>query len=184
MIPTLKYHYFRPKMNNLITQEFLSYFNQAIDTLLEPNALSISCTLTFDNQASKILCNNCIYDPISKISSNIYNSTGPQPFGDYTICPVCLGKGEIQGAIQQKRVDLGVIFDSKYFINTNKNINIPDGSIQTICSSKYILDIRNCTSLYINNINNYGSYFYERANDPTLCGLGSTDYILTMWNRK
>ena len=171
-------------MHNPITKEFLSYFNQSIDSILQAGALSISCTLTFDNNASKRLCNNCVYDPISKVSTNRYNNQGPQPFAEYTICPVCLGRGEIEGTIQQKKLDLGVIFDSKYFVNTNKNVQIPDGTIQTICSSLYMTDIKNCTSLIVNNKNQYGLYYYERANDPTLCGLGSTDYIITMWNRK
>ena len=171
-------------MNNIISKQFLSLFNQAIDSLIAPGALAINCTLTFDNSASKIFCNNCIYDNITKISSNIYNGSGPQPFNDYTICPVCLGKGELDGAVPQKRVDLAVIFDSKYFINTNKAVQIPDGTIQTLCSSTYMADIRNCTALFINNSQQYGSYFYERANDPTLCGLGNTNYIITMWNRK
>lgn len=169
---------------NIIDQNFLSYFNNAIDSLLAPGSLSISCTLTYENQASLTTCNNCIYDHITKSSSNIYNGTGPQNFPEYSICPICLGKGQIQGTIQQKTLNLAVIFDSKYFINTNKSIQIPDGTIQTLCSSKHMIDIRNATSLFINNKNQYGSYHYERAEDPVLCGLGNTDYIITTWNRK
>jgi hypothetical protein len=171
-------------MSNLISKQFLSYFNQSIDSLLEAGALSLNCTLTFDNAASKTLCNNCFYDPITKASTNTYNNTGPQPFAEFTICPVCFGRGEIEGTTQQKKIDLGVIFDSKYFMNVDKTVQIPDGTIQTICSSKYMLDIKNCTSLLVNNKTQYGLYYYERANDPTLCGLGTTDYIITMWNRK
>ena len=169
---------------NIIDRNFLSYFNTAIDSLLSSNALAIDCTLIFENQASMTLCNNCIYDHITKSSSNIYNGTGPHNFPEYSICPVCMGTGQIKGTIQQKPISLGVIFDSKYFVNTNKAVQIPDGTIQTLCSSSYMTDIRNCTSLFINNSNQYGTYHYERAQDPILCGLGSTDYIITMWNRK
>lgn len=171
-------------MHNPISKDFLAYFNQSINAILQSGALSLSCTLTFDNNASKTLCNNCTYDPITQRSTNRYNNTGPQPFAEYTICPVCFGRGNIEGSLQQKKIDLGVIFDSKYFVNVNKNVNISDGTIQTICSSLYMIDIKNCTSLVVNNKNQYGLYYYERANDPILCGLGNTDYIITMWNRK
>ena len=169
---------------NIIDQNFLNYFNSAIDSLLEPGALSIDCTLIYENQASITLCNNCVYDHITKSSSNVYNGIGPQNFPEYSICPICLGSGRIQSNNHKKIISLAVIFDGKYFINVNKNVQIPAGTIQTLCSSKYTIDIRNATSLFINNVNQYGQYNYERAEDPVLCGLGDTNYIITTWNRK
>lgn len=166
---------------NIITNEFKNLFNLAIDSILKENALSSLCTLRFNNSITDI-CNNCIYDPGLNISSNTYNGIGPSPFPNGSICPVCMGLGKKQNNNKQYPIWLAVIFDSKYFINvSNKIINIPDNSVQTICKISEINQIKNCNELIINSI---PSNIYERASDPIPCGLGDQDYIVTIWKRK
>jgi hypothetical protein len=170
--------------SNVISAEFLSTYNQAIDSILQQGALSIPCILKYDN-GSTDYCNNCIYDQISKTSSNQYNNTGPSQFGDGTICPVCLGFGLVKNNNYEETLYLATIFDSKYFMNiNNKVVNIPDGSIQTLCSSTYLPKIRSANELMVKDTEIYGSYLYQRAGDPALMGLGSINYISTLWQRK
>lgn len=170
---------------NIISPTFLKTFNNAIDSLLMKNSLAIPCTLYYNNGLSQDYCNNCIYDQITKISSNQYNNTGPVPFADHSICPVCMGMGIVQTNKSTTTIDLAVIFDSKYFVNISNNvINIADGYIQTLCNISHMVQIRSAGSLSINDTEKYGSYSYDRAGDPNPMGLGDTNYIITMWKRK
>lgn len=172
---------------SIISSEFKQTFNNAIDALLKDTALTVPCKLMYSGlQNNTTYCNNCIFDPISKLSANIYNGTGPSPFTEKTICPVCMGIGLVQQD-SYETISLAVIFDSKYFMNIRSGsaINIPDGSVQTICSIDYLPKIRNANELVVDtNIAHYGDYTYERSGDPMPAGLGSNKYIITMWKRK
>lgn len=174
--------------NNLITSEFKQLFKEAIDTVLAQNSLSVPCLIRYDSETtSQQLCNNCKFDPITLLSSNIYNGTGPISFLEGQICPVCLGSGyKIDVSGSQETIHLGVIFDSKYWLNwSSKTVNLTDGMVQTICSSEYINKIRNAKEIVIDsNLDKYGNYTYERAGDPNPCGFGNNDYIITMWKRQ
>jgi len=161
-------------------------FNNAIDSLLEQNSLSLPCKLIYAN-TNPMTCNNCLFDHISNRSLNQYNGTGPVPFPDMSICPVCNGEGF---SIDNKEeiIYLGVIFNSKYWFNWNSRsmdtVRIPDGSVQTICKSELLPKIRSADKIQIDiTQERYGSYFYTRANDPELAGFGDTRYIFTTWFR-
>ena len=166
--------------------ELKNVYNNAIDALLDQNAISLPCQLIYASNEPE-LCNNCVFDHINQKSLNRYNNTGPAPFADMSICPVCNGLGFDKNNLEEL-VHLGVIFDSKYWFNWNSNksnpIHVPDGSIQTICKSDLLPKIRNASKLMIDpSMHVYGSYYYTRANDPELAGFGESRYIFTRWNR-
>jgi hypothetical protein len=166
---------------NIISTSFKNLFNTTIDSILAENALTISCDLKFNNSTAE-LCYNCYYDSLSKSSSGRYNTTGPYPFAAGSVCPVCVGIGQLQNNSKIQNLYLAIIFDSKYFLNiSNKVINIPDSSIQSICSSDKLSLIRNCNELAISE---HPNKRYERLSDPMLCGLGNLDYIITFWTPK
>ena len=177
---------------NIITSAHKEIFNQAIDSLLSQSGLTTPCTLFYRSQPSnqEMLCNNCLFDTITKLSSNIYNGTGPVPFQNNAVCPVCLGSGYTNQAtkdeIHEETLYLGVISDSKYFVNlATKNINLADGNIQTYCSINYLSKIKNASYMIMDtSIKPYGNYSYERAGDPDPAGFGDNNYIITMWKRK
>jgi len=173
--------------SNIINQNFKNIFNNAIDTILEQGSLTVKCKLIYSSSIIEAsLCNNCIFDSISLLSSNIYNNTGPQPFPEFGVCPVCLGKGTIESKNKEEIIPLAVIFDSKYFLNYNsKSINITTGMVQTLCKMEIINKIRNADEIIFDtNIENYGNYVYQRYGDPEPCGLGDNRYIATLWIRK
>lgn len=172
---------------NIISPEFKKVFNDAIDSLLSQNSLTVPCNLKYiSSNKQQNLCNNCIFDSISLLSSNIYNNTGPQPFPDNTICPVCLGAGVLSDNTKEETLYLAVIFDSKYFVNySSKVVNIPAGTIQTLSKIETIHKLRNANSItFDTDIKNYGNYEYQRVGDPEPCGLGDHHYIATLWQRK
>jgi hypothetical protein len=168
----------------IITQELKNIYKNMINELISPNGLTNKCILSFNNGTSDY-CDNCLFDPISKVSANIYNGTGPRSFINYTVCPECLGLGVKQNNNKTKTVNLAVIFDSKSFINFDPKVgvplssvvNIPNINIQTICHKNLALDIRNCSSMSINNTS------YERVGDVNPVGLGDLDFIFTNWKR-
>lgn len=170
---------------DIISNEFKELFNNAIDSLLTDTSLTIPCRLKYYSDGNISFCNNCLYDSISKLSSNMYNNTGPNAFKSGSICPVCFGRGSISSDSQEV-LYLSVMFDSKYWLNKSANIiNIPNGGVQTLCLLSYLPKIRNVNEIVFDTtIEGYGNYIYERNGDPEPVGFGSNRYIITMWKRK
>jgi hypothetical protein len=167
--------------NNLLSPEFKSLFNQAIDTILDPSSGLVNpCVLKYAYPPTQLtLCNNCIYDTISMISSNIYNGTGPQPFPEGGICPVCVGTGSQSSQDNnqsQETVNIAVITDGKYFVNVSSALNIPPNAIQTICNIELLPKINNAIELVVNNSS------YQKAGAPQFCGLATHSYIIMLWS--
>jgi hypothetical protein len=171
--------------DQIFTNDLKAIYNDAIDAILNDTGLTVKCRLLYSGQENQQYCNNCIYDQISKLSSNIYNSTGPNPFPENSICPVCMGMG-IVDSDSSEILSLACIFDGKYFLNwSSKTANIPDGMIQTICRSIYLPKIRNANELIVDvDLEKYGGYNYQRDSDPNPVGFGDNRYIITMWRRK
>lgn len=168
---------------NLITSEFKKLFTDSIDTLLAQNSLSVPCTLKYEN-TKRDLCYNCEFDPISQKSANMPKSGGPVPFARHTTCPVCNGFGYIDTA-SDETVYLGIIFDSKYWLNwDSKTMRIPDGMVQSLSKIDILPKLKNCKEMIMDtDISNYENYRYTLAGDPQPAGLGSNDYIICMWQR-
>lgn len=172
---------------SLITPQLKRAYTDGIDILLDQQGLTVPCLIRYVGAGSPAHCNNCIYDPISGLSSNNYNGTGPSFFPDGSVCPVCMGNGIISGNNStSETIHLAVIFDSKYWLNwSSKTVNVPDGMVQILCKIALLPKIRNASELVINSdISSYGNYVYERAGDPEPAGLYGHDYIISMWKRK
>ena len=170
-------------MFNIITPQLKALYNEAIDSLIGQNGLAVPCKIIYDS-LKRSTCTNCVVDPIQQRSSNKYNGTGPVPFPNMGICPVCAGYGFIDMSAEET-VYLAVIFDSKYWFNWgSKVINVQDGMVQTICKIELLPKIRNAQYMSMDtNIQPYGGHSYALAGDPSPCGLGSNKYIITMWSR-
>jgi len=169
--------------DNLLSSSFKKLYNDAIDSLVSSNGLGVPCTLIYESLKQDI-CNNCNFDPIQNRSSNTYNGSGPAPFPEFGICPICNGNGIIDMSSNEV-IDMALVFDSKYWLNWNsKSVNIADNMAQSICQIKYLPKIQNAQEIVLDNtIENYGNRRYSRANEPEVCGLGSNRYIITMWQK-
>lgn len=161
-------------------------YANSMDNFLSDSGLVIPCTLKYSDIGKDTICPNCIFDPISRLSSNRYNGDGPISFPAGSICPVCKGEGTIQGSAKIENVNLAVIFDHKYFLNwSGGNIaDIPTGTVQTICKIDLVAKIIRANSIIIDtNLAQYGSYEYVRSGDPSPCGLGDHRYITALWGK-
>lgn len=166
--------------SNIPYSQLKILYGQSIDSILSQEGLTIPVTLVYSNNKPNY-CNNCIFDPVTNKSSNVYNNSGPNPFSENSICPVCLGMGSVSSE-SNKTIYMAVLFDSKYWIDINPRIvNIAEGMVQTICKSSLSSKLTNASEIYFNNDS---TERYLRAGDPKFVGLGNTDYIFTMWKHK
>jgi len=73
-----------------IPSEVLDMHEWIADEFID-GELGSTCTLIFP--ANREECDNCIYDPHTGRSSDIYKTGGPIPFANYGHCPRCQGRG-------------------------------------------------------------------------------------------
>jgi hypothetical protein len=166
----------------IISAEFKGIFNNAIDALLEDTALTIPCTLIFENTKLND-CPNCIYDPITRRSSSLYEAGGPIPFVDGQICPYCNGVGSLSFS-SEETVYLGII--KPVFFGMDKlsleDVNFVDGMIQSLCSIDLYAKLKNASVIIVdNNLLNLTNSKYIRYRDPIPVGFGNNSYIITTW---
>lgn len=164
---------------NIPYAELKSLYAAGIDSLLSQEGLTIPVTLMYDIKNE--LCNNCVYDPVAQKSSSLYNSTGPNPFPENSICPVCLGIGFVT-IKSTETIHMAVLFDSKYWTNIDSSIiNVADNMVQTICRSNLLPKLLNAKEIYFNNNT---TERYTKFEHTRFAGLGNSDYIFMMWKRK
>jgi hypothetical protein len=165
---------------NLDLTPFKAIYNEAIDILLASTGLTTPCKLIFESTKLQ-QCPNCIYDSISKKSSNRYKSGGPINFSNGQTCPYCLGVGTTSNSIADELVYFALITNSKNFINV---VNTPDIVAQTICSIDYLSKIRQCSKIIFNtDIAGLSNNIFIRQSEPQPVGLGDNRYIFTNWKR-
>jgi hypothetical protein len=166
----------------IISQQFKDLYKTFINEMLRANSLSVSCKLIYEGSVFNE-CVNCIVDPISHKSANLYKSGGPLIFADGQICPYCRGLG----GIYQESFDVSnflVIFDYKYWINFNSKIHSPEGLVQTISKFEDYQKIKSCNKIIIDtSIQNYTESYFQRNSEPEPCGLGDNAYIFTLWKK-
>lgn len=166
----------------IISQQFKDIYKTFIDEMLRENALSVKCKLIYEGSVFNE-CINCVIDPISHKSANLYKSGGPLVFADGQICPYCRGLG----GIYQESFDLSnflVVFDYKYWINFNSKIHSPEGLVQTISKFEDYQKIKSCNKIIIDtSIQNYTESYFQRNSEPEPCGLGENAYVFTFWKK-
>lgn len=167
---------------DLITSELKQAYKQMIDSLIKEGALSLRCKLIYEN-ATRTQCSNCDIDPMSGRSSNLYKTGGPISFINGQICPVCNGDGYLLDSVEEV-VHLLVLFQYKYWINFNTNINSPDGMIQTICGMELLPKIKNANRLIVDTqLDGLTRNYFTRFSDPEPAGFGDSSYIFTFWKK-
>lgn len=168
--------------DGLITANFKNIFDQAISALLADTALTVPCKLIYENTKLQD-CPNCIYDPITKRSSNQYQVGGPISFISGQICPYCAGAGSLSFS-KEEEIYLGIIkpvFFGSDSLDLN-NINFVDGMIQSLCLIDYYAKIKSASHLILDtNLLNITNSRFIRNKDPIPVGYGGNNFIITTW---
>jgi hypothetical protein len=168
--------------SGIITSAHKQLFNDMINALLENTALTVPCRLVFENTKLQD-CPNCIYDPISRKSSNLYQTGGPIPFANGQICPYCIGNGSLSFSNDQD-LYLGIIKPGFFNMASLdlESVNFVDGKIQSLCEITYYAKIKNASYIIIDtNITDLTINKYIRYRDPIPVGFGDNNFIITTW---
>jgi hypothetical protein len=155
-----------------------------IDALLDNTGLTQKIKFVYTGTKYE-QCDNCIYDPVSGKSSNIYNGGGPKSFRNGQTCPQCNGKGR-HILSTQEYLYLMVIWDSKGWARmaaNSESIRVPEMMIQTKCKMSLKPKIMKVSYIEITDIEGYGTLRFERYGDPEPCGFNDNNFLHTMWKR-
>ena len=88
-------------------------FDSAIGSMIDSDACTVPCTLEF-GVTKYDDCNNCVYDPIGRKSSNVYEAGGPVPFPFGGLCPMCNGQGK-KPVVSTENVKVIIVYNPKEF---------------------------------------------------------------------
>ena len=178
--------------SGIITPGMKDLWRQAIEALLEEDGCCAApCDLIY--QGTKFTdCSNCIYDPVGNKSANRYQAGGPNPFPSGSICPVCMGKGKLMEQSTTENVWMAIFWNYKDWkelgLNTPNNradsLNWSEGKVMTLSPISYYPQLMRCTYAIMDvSSEGYVERKFQRLGEPNPCGLGTSDFITTMWEK-
>lgn len=168
--------------SGIIDSSLKSVFNNAINAILEDDALTVSCTLEYGITKYES-CVNCLYDPIGQKSSNRFQDGGPAPFPFGTLCPVCNGNGR-RPLTSSENVNLAVIFEPRQFLEMSTPVNTADGYIQTLAKKTMTHKLQRAKEIIVStDVSNFFSHRYQRVSEPLPIGLGNNEFVVCTWRR-
>ena len=166
--------------NGLISTQFKQLHKNAIIEVLR--GCGVPCQVVFGTTKFED-CPNCKFDNIGNRSSGIYEPGGPTPF-QFGICPVCNGLGRIPNDTSEA-ITLCPVYDYKQWIPMiNSSVRSPNGYVQTISVFSTYSTLKRSKEIIINtDITTTVKSRFEREGDPEPCGIGTADFVITLWKR-
>ena len=124
--------------------------------------------------ANGLLSSNCILDPKTKRSSNIYKSGGPLPFSNFGLCGRCHGRGRLTFE-STENITLRTYHNPSDFINIGgSDWGVTQGIVMIIGYLDDLPKVENATKILLNsNIEGIRKYFAQRHGEMVPFGLGS-----------
>lgn len=165
----------------ILPTEVKTFIENSLTDMLDSSIFGKKCLLHLPPTTTN--CPNCLPDPMSSKSSNIYLNGGPQPFVNGQICPVCLGHYAIETA-NNTIIYASIEFNFQNFLNILKlNLRYPQNAIQIRTYSTHISDIRNCSSLEtLLDVPN-GNHQYKLSGEPVIQSKFTTKFCYSVWER-
>jgi hypothetical protein len=162
-----------------IPQTLFDVYNSFADDFINLN-FGVNCTVFLPSL--KVQCDNCVFDTINNKSSNMYLAGGPIPF-TFGVCPWCDGNG-FKEIPNSSVIKMKVYFSRKNWIQIVPNINIPDGSVQTIGFLSDLPKIKAAQFVRINSdVAGYINYDYTLFGEPFPHGFKQNRYFIAYWKR-
>lgn len=164
----------------IIPQAFFDLYNQTTSDMITNN-FGVPCQLIYGDD--KIECPNCVFNTITKGSSNVYKIGGPIPFQN-TICPYCNGAG-YSLTQSTETILMRVYFSKKDFLRIEVPVTVVDSSVQTIGFITDMPKLQRAREVIMNsNIESYSIYRYILAGEVLPFGLGPVkNYCVAYWKR-
>lgn len=167
--------------SGIITPELKLLHKNMIDALLEDEALTVECTLTYA-ETKFTECTNCYMNNVTGKSSGRYKAGGPIPFTNGQ-CPYCYGAGKTTSE-STENMWLLAIWDSKKWILNDPAINVADISVQTMSKITTLPNLNKCRNIkFDTKIAGHGIGDFTRVGHPQPLGWGDSNWIITSWKR-
>ena len=134
-------------------------------------------------------CPNCYLDTLGTRtrSVSVYKPGGPYPFSRGMPCPSCDGLG-YKAIETEENIQLRIYWEPAKWYNVGFAVDLPEGSIQTICNMTDLPKLERAKYLIpqsYGNISNYNTMRYTRAGASYPQGFKQNPekYAVTFWTR-
>jgi hypothetical protein len=145
-----------------LPDDLLTYAEEGFSDII----VSLGKTFRLTYPARFVECENCIFDPIGKKSSNRWRTGGPMPFHAGG-CPMCNGQGR-RATENYDDITMTINWTPSVHKMISDNIRIPMGYV--IETRGYIADlpkIKSCEDIMIlDGVQEYGKYKFKLEGEP------------------
>ena len=165
--------------HGLISNDIKQDFRNAINELIR--GCELPCKIYYP-PTKFTTCTNCQSTEVGKRGPNPFNPGGS---GKHVgLCSVCNGARKIP-VENSESINLIVLWDYNRFEELASLLKSPDGTVQTFCKIGLIEKIKRAEYVVFNiDIQAYAIHEFVRDSEPSPCGFGSDDYIMTTWKKQ
>lgn len=140
-----------------------------------------TCTLYYPEKRQP--CDNCVFDPQTERSSNIYKAGGPIVFTNNTICPRCQGRGFLSLA-ETETIQLRIYWDQAAWRNIGIHVADPNGSCVAIGYMSDLPKLERSTRIQIHTeLNDMRRYMCVREGEAQPHGFRKNRYFIQTLKR-
>ncbi len=165
----------------IITSAMKTLFTNAIDAMLEDDALTIPCRLVHEGSTWVDIPGANTPDPIGNKPPGTFLHGNPRFGPPRTDVIAVSNEGD------DDTLYLCVIWDSKSWIETPSSkvaANSPDMFVQSISKISTLVQLKQADHLVIDtDIEAQVRHNFQRQGEPEPCGFGASSYVTTMWKK-
>jgi len=148
------------------------------------------CILAYPPSDSE--CPNCLYDPDSARSANIYKIGGPAPFPNHTVCPWCGGVGKLSIPITDNirlrvywgGMEVNAAMRQFKMLNSSKFVDGPAGLLFVIGYMDDLQKFARCDLIIVNSNIDKQEIRCGRASECVPWGFRKNRYFACMLERQ
>ena len=163
-----------------IPSEVLDLHEWMADEFID-GEIGSTCTLVFP--AKREACDNCLYDPHTNRSANIYRAGGPIEFNDHQICPRCQGAGKLEEPVTST-IRLRIYWEPSAWREIGIKVADPDGRCMVIGYMSDLPEFERANTVLLNNsLKNIRNYQCAREGEAQPWGFRQDRYFQQMMKR-
>lgn len=143
--------------------------------------LGSTCTLIFP--AKREACDNCLHDPHTHRSANIYRAGGPIEFNNHQICPRCQGVGMLESP-NTASIRLRIYWEASVWKSLGIKVADPDGVCMVIGYMSDLPQFERANTVLLNDaLKNIRGYQCAREGEAQPWGFRRNRYFRQMMKR-
>jgi hypothetical protein len=163
-----------------IPSEFLDEHEWIADAIIDGET-GHDCTIYYPSKPTE--CDNCLLDPRTRRSTNIYKAGGPIPFENYTVCPRCGGAGRSQVQTSEN-IKLRIYWEPKDWIDIGVKFDVAFGICMTIGYMSDLPKIEKAETILLNaDLQGIRRWTCKRAGEAVPHGFRQERYFIQYMER-